>query len=329
MKIANSDVYSGANYSYQKELATAGAGTGGFFAGIVEKHVEKERSDYAASGKVQTEDGREIEVDVDVSMARKKERDTFIAMSSPLENLFDPLIINTSARASGISDKKFKFDLDADGKQDEISMTKAGSGFLALDKNSDGKINDGNELFGVKSGDGFRDLAEYDTDGNGWIDENDEVFEKLKVWSKTDDGKDEMKSLKEAGVGAIFLGAEDTEFTLEGEDGVLDGKVRKTGIFLKEDGTAGTIQHVDLAIKGRESELMSAAEKLDEVLEKLRSKSSQRSRRNNNNDNARRRAQRAARQKKQLADYQKRQERTKELTKKALARHKKLYEMDH
>ena len=324
MKIANSDVYSGANYSYQKDLATTGAGTSGFFAGIVEKHIEKEKSDYTASGKVQTEDGREIKVDVDVSMARKKERETFIPMSSPLDNLFDPLIINTTAQTSGLSDKKFKFDLDADGKQDEISMTKAGSGFLALDKNADGKINDGTELFGVKSGDGFRDLAEYDTDGNGWIDENDEVFDKLKVWSKTEDGKDELKSLKESGVGAIFLGAENTEFTIEGEDGVLDGKVRKTGIFLKEDGTAGTIQHVDLAIKGRESELMSAAEKLDEVLEKMRSERSQRNRRNNNNDNARRRAQKA-KQKKQLEDYQKRQERTKELTEKAIERHKMLY----
>ena len=325
MKIANSDVYSGANYSYQKDLKTSGAGTSGFFAGIVEKHVEKEKTDYTASGKVQTEDGREIKVDVDVSMARKKERDTFIAMSSPLDNLFDPLIINTNNQTSGISDKKFKFDLDADGKQDEISMTKAGSGFLALDKNDDGKINDGTELFGVKSGDGFKDLAEYDTDGNGWIDENDEVFDKLKVWSRTDDGKDEMKGLKEAGVGAIFLGAEDTEFTLEGEDGVLDGKVRKTGIFLKEDGTAGTIQHVDLAIKGRESELMSAAEKLDEVLEKMRSENSQRSRRSNNNDNARRRAQRAARQKKQLEDYQKRQDLNKELAEKAIEHRKMLY----
>lgn len=324
MKIANSDVYSGANYSYQKDLKTSGAGTSGFFAGIVEKHVEKEKTDYTASGKVQTEDGREIKVDVDVSMARKKERDTFIAMSSPLDNLFDPLIINTTAQTSGLSDKKFKFDLDADGKQDEISMTKAGSGFLALDKNGDGKINDGTELFGVKSGDGFKDLAEYDTDGNGWIDENDEVFDKLKVWSKTEDGKDELKSLKESGVGAIFLGAENTEFTIEGEDGVLDGKVRKTGIFLKEDGTAGTIQHVDLAIKGRESELMSAAEKLDEVLENMRNERSQRNRRNNNNDNARRRAQKA-KQKKQLEDYQKRQERTKELTEKAIERHKMLY----
>ena len=131
----------------------------------------------------------------------------------------------------------------------------------------------------------YGNVVKYDSDGNGWIDESDEAFEKLQVWSKTDDGKEELKSLKESGVGAIFLGAEDTEFTIDGTDGVLDGKVRKTGFYLKEDGGAGTIQHVDLAIKGRESELMSAAEKLDELLEKMRSERSSR-RRNNNNDNA-------------------------------------------
>ena len=325
MKIESSDVYTNSNYSYQKDLNSGGAGTGRFFAGIVEKHVEKEKTDYKATGNIKTEDGREINVDVDVSMVRKKEHETFIPISSPLDNLYDPLIINTGSHTASLSDTKFKFDLDADGKLDEISMTKAGSGFLALDKNGDGKVNDGTELFGVKSGDGFKDLAKYDTDGNGWIDENDEVYDKLKVWSKTDDGKDELRTLKESGVGAIFLGSEDTEFTLDGADGALDGKVRKTGIFLKEDGTAGTIQHVDLAIKGRESELMSAAEKLDEVLEKMRSESSQRSRRNNSNDKARRRAQRAARQKKQLEDYQKRQDLNKELTEKAIEHRKMLY----
>ena len=37
------------------------------------------------------------------------------------------------------------------------------------------------KLFGTSSGDGFKDLAEYDEDGNGWIDENDSIFNRLKV----------------------------------------------------------------------------------------------------------------------------------------------------
>ena len=51
---------------------------------------------------------------------------------------------------TSISDQKFKFDINADGKEDDISFVGKGSGFLALDKNGDGKINDGSELFGTK-----------------------------------------------------------------------------------------------------------------------------------------------------------------------------------
>ena len=63
-----------------------------------------------------------------------------------------------------VSDQTFYFDLDADGKEEEISVLN-GSGYLALDKNGDGTINDGSELFGTRNGDGFADLAQYDEDG--------------------------------------------------------------------------------------------------------------------------------------------------------------------
>ena len=42
------------------------------------------------------------------------------------------------------------------------------------------------------TGDGFKDLAMYDEDGNGWIDENDEIFSKLLIWSKDENGNDEF-----------------------------------------------------------------------------------------------------------------------------------------
>ena len=120
----------------------------------------------------------------------------------------------------------------------------------SADKNNDGKINDGSELFGTKSGDGFRDLRKYDSDGNGWIDENDDVFNKLKVWCKGEHGEDILMDLKEADVGAIFLGSQKTDFTLMGADGSTNGVIRSTGVFLREStGLAGTVQHVDLALK--------------------------------------------------------------------------------
>ena len=324
MKIDQSEINSTANRYYEKNYGQSGKGSNVGFAGIAYKTTEQESTTYEAKGSVTTKDGRSIDVNVSTAMERCKVSEVFVPMASPMDALFDPLIINTGTDTAGLSDEKFKFDLDADGKEDEISTLSKGSGFLSLDKNGDGKINDGNELFGVKSGDGFADLSEYDSDGNGWIDENDEVFDKLKVWYKSEDG-DELKSLKDAGVGAIFLGAEETEFRMDGADQVLDGKVRKTGVFLKENGEAGTIQHVDMAIKGREAELLTEDEKLEELMNQIRSQSTQNRQRNNNNTNAQRRAQKTARQKKQLQEYQKRQDMQKELTEKAIERRKMLY----
>lgn len=134
-------------------------------------------------------------------------------------------------------------------KEENISFAGKGSGFLALDKNGDGKINDGSELFGTKSGDGFRDLAEYDEDKNGWIDENDSIFGKLRVWTKDEDGRDYLMDLKQADVGAIYLGNKDTQFSLKDDSNQLNGEIKKTGIYLREsNGTAGTLNHVDLVL---------------------------------------------------------------------------------
>jgi hypothetical protein len=139
-------------------------------------------------------------------------------------------------------------DLDGDGKEEKISFLEQGSGFLALDQNGDGIINDGNELLGPKTGDGFRELAAFDSDENGWIDENDPVFHNLRIWIKDETGKDSLVALGEKGLGAIYLGNVNTNFSLKGEENELQAQIQKTGIFLKEDGQAGTIQHIDFAI---------------------------------------------------------------------------------
>ena len=227
-------------------------------------YSEYETTEFHAHGNAITEDGRSIDFSVDIMMSRSYMEYTNIPIPSIRNALCDPLVINTGSATADISDQKFFFDIDADGEEDEISMPGAGSGFLALDKNEDGVINDGSELFGAKSGDGFADLKEYDSDGNGWIDENDDVFSKLKVWCKGENGEDILMDLKEADIGAIYLGTEATEFTMSGMDGVRDGVIRSTGLFLRESLGVGTIQHVDLA-KGSASFLFTediAVEKL-------------------------------------------------------------------
>jgi hypothetical protein len=162
--------------------------------------------------------------------------------------LIDPLVIQLNGAAPELSDLKIRFDLDVDGKQDAISVLRPGSGFLAYDRNGDGIINDGSELFGPESGDGFRDLAEQDRNGDSWIDEQDPIFESLKVWTFGASGNQTLIALKDAGVGAIYLGNADTEMTLRDTADNMQGKMRKSGLFLYENGSAGTVHEIDLVV---------------------------------------------------------------------------------
>ena len=226
-----------------------GAGIGGYSMNML-TYSETEETGFHANGRACTEDGRTIDFNINILMSRSYMEYMNVSIPTMADALCDPLVVNIGSDTADVRDQTFKFDLDADGSEDEISMLGKGSGFLALDKNGDGKINDGSELFGTKSGDGFGDLREYDSDGNGWIDENDDVFSKLKVWCKDENGKDILMDLKEADIGAIFLGEQQTEFSLGGADGYRDGVIRSTGVFLREStGAAGTVQHVDLSLK--------------------------------------------------------------------------------
>ena len=203
----------------------------------------EEHTSFSSIGTAVTEDGRTIDFGIHMEMSRSFE--AAFQLAGKEEVYTDPLVINLDTQAASLSDVSFYFDLDCDGEEEELSSLDWGSGFLALDKNGDGKINDGSELFGAKTGDGFGELAQYDQDGNGWIDENDEIFSRLSVWTQCGSGESKLLSLSEAGVGAIFLGSQDTQFTLANSYGKENAMVRKSGFYLKESGQAGSIQHVD------------------------------------------------------------------------------------
>ncbi len=209
--------------------------------------MEEENTGFSTVGTVRTSDGREINFNVNVGMSREFEEYYKEDLQQLPTTMCDPLVINMDTDVAQLSDQTFFFDIDADGEQDEISQLGSGSGYLALDKNGDGIINDGSELFGTSSGNGFADLARYDEDGNGWIDENDAIWSKLKIWAKDANGKDVLYRLADKGVGAICLQNADTDFTLKGSAGQTQGAIRRTGVFLYENGNVGTIQHVDVA----------------------------------------------------------------------------------
>lgn len=208
---------------------------------------ETETTAFSGVGTVKTTDGRSIDFNISMEMSR-----SFMEESTHLSEytqyiLTDPLVIQLEDAPDSISDQTWLFDIDSDGTTDRIAGLTKGSGFLALDANDNGTIDDGSELFGTQSGNGFKDLAAYDEDGNGFIDENDSVYSRLKIWTRDEQGNDQLMDLKGADIGAIYLGYAGTQFshnTLDTNE--TKAMVRNTGFYLHEStGNAGIVQQID------------------------------------------------------------------------------------
>jgi hypothetical protein len=212
-----------------------------------ESYSETEETRFSASGKVITADGDAIEFKIEFSMSRSYQEESNINLRlGDAARPIDPLVLNFSGTPAQLSNHRFAFDLNSDGQDEKINFTAPGSGFLVFDRNKDGKINNGQELFGPSSADGFGELSVLDDDQNGWIDEKDKKFNELGIWAKTPEATDKILTLKEAGVGAIALQTQLTPFSIKNNDNQLLGSVRNSGIFLHESGEAGTIQQIDL-----------------------------------------------------------------------------------
>jgi len=207
---------------------------------------ESEQVSYQAQGIVKTADGRTINVDINMFMSRQFV--SYMGINIEASRPIDPLVINYGGTAASLMGDRFLFDLTMDGNLDSLAVLGEGSGFLAIDWNGDRKINDGSQLFGPSTGCGFSELRKFDTDGNGWIDANDEIFDKLVVWHRDKDGNDKVYTLAELGIGAIFLGDIATEFSFKGDNNETLGIMRSTSFFLKQCGGAGTVSHIDMMV---------------------------------------------------------------------------------
>ncbi len=213
-----------------------------------ESYSEEESLTYTASGVIVTEDGREVSFSLDMAMSRSFYESSEIHIREGDAKLVDPLVINFAGKAAELTDAVFTFDLEGDGQEDELHTLASGSAFLALDRNGDGVINDGRELFGPQSGHGFSELAAYDEDNNGWIDENDAVFTELLAWIKDQEGNDQLISVMDLGVGALSLAGLEGNFSLTNTSNEMMGQIRETSIFVKENGEVGTVQELDLVV---------------------------------------------------------------------------------
>lgn len=209
---------------------------------VTEYLAEREQLRFSASGSVQTADGKTIDLKLGFAMSYQQlQLSERITRESALK---DPLVINLEKQFADLQDTRFEFDIDSDGTKDSLANLSQGSYFLALDKNNNQEIDNGSELFGAQSGNGFAELAQYDEDGNSFIDEGDSIYAKLSVW-RPEKG---LMAIADVGVGAIYLHPVETQFQNIGNnsEGESQGVLRSSSIYLKEDGTAGTVQQLDL-----------------------------------------------------------------------------------
>ena len=207
--------------------------------------------DFAAQAKIQTQD-QDIDVDLNISYTEEFYEKYKDNVSFETLALMDPLIIQydlSSEYFDTISkDMSFEFDINNDDEVESIPILKEGSGFLALDKNSNGSIDNGNELFGPNTNNGFAELKQYDEDENDWIDENDSVFNDLRVWAKNEAGEDNLITLADANVGAIYLSDVSSSFDYDKSSNENLAHIKSSSIFLNEEGKAGLVTGVDFAV---------------------------------------------------------------------------------
>lgn len=202
-----------------------------------------EQTDFSASGKIALSDGRTIDFSLSLSLSRVQREETSVSIrSGAAVQAKDPLILSFGA---GVK---------ATGERTEFALTEgmdslpvlAGAAYLVRDANGNGRADGGSELFGPASGDGFEELAKLDQDGNGWVDEGDASFTQLKLWQPNAQGEGGLVTLKEAGVGALYLGRVTSPFTLADGSGQEEAQLKSSGVYLNEDGSAGALQQIDV-----------------------------------------------------------------------------------
>ncbi len=208
---------------------------------------QSESRQVAASGSLELADGRKV--DFSLALSQRQSRQYEFSESVRIEErpMTDPLVINFGTTSARLNDTLFEFDLNADGDDDQLPSLGGGSGYLVLDRNVKGEVDDGSELFGPASGSGFSELSRFDSDGNRWVDAADPVFEQLGVMVQKPDGSPELRTLGDVGVKALYTGSIKDQFTLVSAQGVPLGEIKATGLYLSEGGEVRTIEELNLA----------------------------------------------------------------------------------
>lgn len=138
----------------------------------------------------------------------------------------EPLVIDLNGNGIELTDVRrgegVSFDITGDGKTEQVSWVSPDDGLLVYDRNGNGVIDSGKELFGDQHGaaDGFEELAKFDSDKNGTIDRNDSVFSSLYIWQDRNQNgyseANELKSLDAYGIETIDLEEDNSKEVIAG-----------------------------------------------------------------------------------------------------------------
>lgn len=163
----------------------------------------------------------------------------------PAPKKTDPLVLDLASNGFSTRglDDSIRFDLDGDGQLERISAPSGDDALLALDRNANGQIDNGRELFGDQHGasNGFAELSKYDDNQDGRIDLQDSVFAQLRLLRFDQQGQQHSQSLSAAGVSAINLQAQNVKHALGAYD-----EIAQLGHFEFSDGRSG--QAADLLL---------------------------------------------------------------------------------
>jgi hypothetical protein len=143
----------------------------------------------------------------------------------------DPLILDMAGTGIELTDagKGAIFDINADGKLESTAWVKGSSAMLVMDKNNNGLIDNGKELFGDQNGaaHGFQELARYDSNSDGVIDRRDPVFMALKVYQDMNSNgrfdRNEISSVDKVGIESINLDFSQIDKNMSGNRLILKG----------------------------------------------------------------------------------------------------------
>ena len=163
----------------------------------------------------------------------------------PVPKKTDPLALDLAGNGfstRGLGDS-VSFDLDGDGQLERISAPSGDDALLALDRNANGQIDNGRELFGDQHGarNGFAELSNFDDNQDGRIDLRDSVFAHLSLLRFDQHGQQQRQSLSAAGVSAIDLHAQNVQQALGAY-----AEIAQLGRFEFSDGRSG--QAADLLL---------------------------------------------------------------------------------